>query len=218
MKAYVFDAYGTLFDVHSAVRRHGHRIGDQAGHLSDIWRIKQLEYTWVRTLTDAYLDFERVTAQALDFAMSKCGITDAPLRADLLAAYDRVEAYDDVAPTLLALKATGAKLAILSNGTDRMLQAALDHAGLVAMFDAVLSVHALHRFKTDPKVYAMATAHFGLEPGEVSFQSSNRWDIAGATRFGFRTIWINRTAQPDEYPDLPPHLVLPGLHRLAQGI
>jgi 2-haloacid dehalogenase len=212
--AYVFDAYGTLFDVHAAVRRLAERVGPDAQRLSDIWRAKQLEYSWVRTLMGAYQDFWVLTEQSLDFAMAAVKLHDAALRADLLAAYWTLDCYPEVPHVLRTLKASGARLAILSNGSPDMLAAAVKSAALENVIDAVFSVDPVRRFKTDPAVYDLVTTGWRLYPDAVSFQSSNRWDIAGAGKFGFRTVWINRNAQPDEYRDLPPHLILPSLEGL----
>ena len=199
--AYVFDAYGTLFDVHAAVRRHAGEIGPDGQLLSDIWRAKQLEYSWVRTLMGAYADFWQLTEQALDFAFRKVPTADPRLRAKLLEAYWRLDCYPEVPAVLKALKAAGARLAILSNGSPAMLEAAVKSAALDQVLDDVFSVDTIRRFKTDPAVYDMVTHRVAaLSRNAVSFQSSNRWDIAGATRFGFRTVWINRSDQPDEYP------------------
>ncbi len=216
--AYVFDAYGTLFDVHAAARRHAEAIGPDFRLLSEIWRAKQLEYSWVRTLMGSYSDFWALTEQALDFALAVVPGVDAGLRADLLDAYWRLDCYPEVPSVLKALKAEGVRLAILSNGSPEMLQAAVRSAALDQVLDAVFSVDAVRRFKTDPAVYDLVTTGWRLYPDAVSFQSSNRWDIAGAGRFGFRTVWINRTGQPDEYRDLPPALILPSLEGLlARG-
>ena len=212
---FVFDAYGTLFDVHAAVARHRDAIGPQAERLSELWRVKQLEYTWVRSLMGAYRDFAALTEEALDFAAARCGGLVAPVRADLLAAYRRLDAYSDAAPLLAALKAAGERTAILSNGSPAMLEAAVAAAGLAGLLDAVLSVDALRVYKTDPRAYALVTQRFGVEPGEIAFQSSNRWDVAGATRFGFAATWINRAGAPDEYADLPPQRVVRSLAELT---
>jgi 2-haloacid dehalogenase len=209
--AYVFDAYGTLFDVHAAVRRHAGAIGPDGQTLSEIWRAKQLEYSWVRTLMGAYADFWQLTEQALDFAFAKVPSADRRLRADLLDAYWNLDCYPEVPAVLKALKADGARLAILSNGSPAMLDAAVKSAALDLVIDDIFSVDAVGRFKTDPAVYDMVTSAWRLYPASVSFQSSNRWDIAGATKFGFRTVWINRSGQPDEYRDLQPSLILPTL-------
>jgi 2-haloacid dehalogenase len=216
--AYVFDAYGTLFDVHAAVRRHAGEIGPDGQLLSEIWRAKQLEYSWVRTLMGSYADFWQLTEQALDFALRKVPSADPALRTKLLEAYRRLDCYPEVPAVLKALKASGAKLAILSNGSPEMLAAAVKSAALDQILDDVFSVDQVKRFKTDPSVYDMVVTGWRLYPGAVSFQSSNRWDIAGATKFGFRTVWINRTNQPDEYRDLQPGLILPSLEGLLAGV
>jgi 2-haloacid dehalogenase len=216
--AYVFDAYGTLFDVHAAVRRHAGEIGPDGQLLSEIWRAKQLEYSWVRTLMGSYADFWQLTEQALDFALRKVPSADPALRTKLLEAYWRLDCYPEVPAVLKALKASGAKLAILSNGSPEMLDAAVKSAALDQILDDVFSVDQVKRFKTDPSVYDMVVTNWRLYPGAVSFQSSNRWDVAGAAKFGFRTVWINRTNQPDEYHDFPPGLILPSLDGLLAGV
>ena len=208
---YVFDAYGTLLDVHSAVARHRALVGAEADRLSDIWRTKQLEYTWTRSLMGAYRDFWALTEEALAFAAARCGGISAEAREKLLSAYETLDAFADVAPTLAALKARGAKLVILSNGTPAMLDSAVRSAGLGDLLDPSISVADVGVFKTDARVYERVGARYGVAPQAVSFQSSNRWDIAGATKFGFRTVWINRAKAPDEYRDLPPAAVLDGL-------
>jgi 2-haloacid dehalogenase len=212
---YLFDAYGTLFDVHSAVARHRDEIGPQAERLSQIWRTKQLEYSWTRTLMGAYRDFAALTEEALDFAAASCGGISAGARAKLLAAYETLDAYPDARPTLAALKAAGAATAILSNGSPKMLEAAVASAGLADLVDARLSVDAIGAYKTTPAVYATATRRFGVAPDAVSFQSSNRWDVAGAVRFGFHAVWVNRAGQPDEYADLPPARVVSSLSSIV---
>ena len=211
---YAFDAYGTLFDVHAAVARHAEAVGPQAARLSELWRTKQLEYTWVRALAGAYRDFAELTREALHFAAARCGGLSPELIERLLRAYEALDAYADAKPALQARRARGAKVAILSNGTPAMLASAVNAAGLGDALDAVISVDPLRLYKTAPAAYELATQRFGLAPARVSFQSSNRWDIAGAAHFGFRPVWINRTGQPDEYADLPPAHVLSGLDQL----
>ena len=213
---YVFDAYGTLFDVHAAVRRHAGDIGPEGQLFSEIWRAKQLEYSWVRTLMGAHVDFWQLTEQALDFAFSKVPSADRALRAALLEAYWHLDCYPEVPAVLKALKGSGARLAILSNGSSDMLAAAVRSAALDQVLDEIFSVETVRRFKTDPSVYDLVTTAWRLYPSAVSFQSSNRWDIAGAAKFGFRTVWINRADQPDEYGDLPPELILPSLEGLLR--
>ncbi|WP_417684759.1 haloacid dehalogenase type II [Roseibium sp.] len=206
--AYVFDAYGTLFDVHAAVRKHSEKLGPDANEFSMVWRQKQLEYSWVRALMHRYKDFWELTEQALDTAYALYPSADKALRDDLLNAYWTLDCYPEVPEVLTRLKSTGAKLAILSNGSPAMLEAAIKGAGLTDVFDEVFSVDDLKTYKTDERVYELVTTHFRIYPEAVSFQSSNRWDIAGATAFGFRTVWMNRAGLPDEYPDLAPAAVL----------
>ena len=208
---YVFDAYGTLFDVHSAVARHREAVGPQAERLSELWRTKQLEYSWVLSLMGEYRDFWALTQEALDFAAARCGGISASVRADLLGAYQTLSAFPDALPCLQRLKASGARTAILSNGSPAMLEAAVHSAGLGGVLDACLSVDSVRVFKTAPAAYGLVGGHFGVEPPQVSFQSSNRWDVAGAARAGFATVWINRGHMPEEYPGLGSGRVLGGL-------
>ena len=210
----VFDAYGTLFDVHAAVRRHAEAVGPDHQALSELWRAKQLEYSWVRTLIGAYRDFRALTEDALDHALARLPSVDRGLKAELLASYWTLDAYPEVPEVLAALRGQGIGTAILSNGSPDMLEAAVQSAGLAPLFDAILSVDAIRVYKTAPDPYRMVEKRFGVAPGAVSFQSSNRWDIAGARHFGFRTVWINRAGLPDEYPDLPPHQLLSSLSPL----
>lgn len=213
--AYVFDAYGTLFDVHAAVRRHAGEIGPQGQLFSELWRAKQLEYSWVSTLMGHYADFWTLTERGLDFAFAKMPGVDLRLRQPLLDAYWQLDCYEEVPGVLKALKASGARLAILSNGSPAMLESAIRSSALDTVLDDVFSVETVRRFKTDQSVYEMVTNAWRIYPDAVSFQSSNRWDIAGARRFGFHTVWLNRTGQPDEYEDFPPDLILPSLSGLG---
>jgi 2-haloacid dehalogenase len=211
---YVFDAYGTLFDVHSAVARHHALAGPQADRLSELWRTKQLEYTWTRALMGAYQDFDSLTEQALDFAAARCGGISAQARESLLEAYQRLDAFADAAPALARLRAQGGPCVILSNGTPRTLARTVDAAGLGAWLDDSLSVDPLKIYKTAPQAYELVLHRYGVTPNQVAFQSSNRWDVAGAKKFGFFTHWINRAQAPDEYPDLAPDRVLSSLSEL----
>ncbi|PWW02167.1 2-haloacid dehalogenase [Hoeflea marina] len=213
--AYVFDAYGTLFDVHAAVRRHSQRIGPDGQLLSEIWRAKQLEYSWTRALMGAYKDFWALTEEALDHAFARVPSADRSLRGELLEAYWSLDCYPEVPAVLKSLKAGGARVAILSNGSPAMLESAVSNAALGQVIDDVFSVDSLRTFKTAPQVYDMVTTSYRMYPSAMSFQSSNRWDVAGATKFGFRTVWINRAQMPDEYLDLSPSLILPDLNGVA---
>ena len=203
-KAFVFDAYGTLFDVHAAVRKHADTLGPEGHKVSELWRTKQLEYSWVRSLMGSYTDFWRLTEEALDFALASVPGVDTSLRDALLEAYWTLDSYPEVQDVLARLRASGAATAILSNGSPDMLEAAVQSAGLGDLLDAVMSVDAVKTFKTSPQVYRMVVDTFDAQPDEISFQSSNRWDIAGAHKFGFHTVWINRSGQPNEYHNYGP--------------
>ncbi|MBZ6076343.1 haloacid dehalogenase type II [Microvirga puerhi] len=216
-KAVVFDAYGTLFDVHSAVMRHRAAIGPDATRLSDLWRTKQLEYSWVLSLAGRYEPFWTLTERALDYALARCPAVDRTLKPALLDAYRRLDAYDDARATLDGLRHRGLRTAILSNGDTEMLDASVSSAELGGSLDAVLSVDAARIFKTHPRAYEIALAIFAAVADEIVFVSSNRWDIAGATAFGFRTIWINRAGLPDEYAELAPRAVVSSLDALLDA-
>ncbi len=212
--AFVFDAYGTLFDVHAAIARHRNEIGPDADRLSELWRAKQLEYSWTLTLADRYLDFWSLTQQALDHAFARLPSADRRLRGKLLEAYRQLDAFADARATLKELKRRGHRTAILSNGSPDMLEAAVAAAGLDTDLDFVLSVDSIRKYKPRPEVYALVPAAMRVEPGDVVFVSSNRWDVMGAASFGFRAAWINRANLPDEYADRPPAVVLKDLTAL----
>jgi 2-haloacid dehalogenase len=204
VSACAFDAYGTLFDVHAAIARHRAAAGIDADRFSEIWRTKQLEYTWTLTLAGHYTDFWTLTERALDFAFARVPSVDRSLRSKLLDAYLTLDVFPDARMALAALKTQGLRLAILSNGTPRMLAAAVQAAGIADYFDAVLSVDTVRRYKPLPEVYVLATDAFGMGRSDVGFVSSNRWDVMGASSFGFQAYWVNRASMPDEYPDFPP--------------
>ncbi len=206
IRAYAFDAYGTLFDVHSAISRHRAAIGEDADALSALWRAKQLEYTWTRTLMERYQDFWRLTQDALDFALARFPEVDKALRPRLLEAYWHLEAFPDVIPTLTRLRRMGHRIAIFTNGTQEMAEAAANASAVLPLVDMVISVDAVKQFKTAPAVYQNLCDRLDLKPAEVCLVSSNRWDIAGGAAFGLRTIWVNRGAMPDEYFDAQPDL------------
>jgi 2-haloacid dehalogenase len=203
-RVYVFDAYGTLLDVHSAVAKHSAAIGADAQRFSDVWRGKQLEYTWTYSLMQRYEPFWSLTERALDFAFAKFPSVDRSLRERLLDAYRCLDAYAEVPNVLRALHERGAKTAVLSNGNREMLEAAFASTKLDALLDRLLSVDEVRIFKTDPRVYQLVLDAFSCGKEDVTFVSSNRWDVAGATSFGFRAVWVNRTGQPDEYMALEP--------------
>ncbi len=213
--AYVFDAYGTLFDVHAAVRRHAGAMGPDGPAFSELWRRKQLEYSWTRALMDRYRDFWTLTEEALDHAFACFPDIDRALREPLLDAYRALDHYPEVPEILTRLKDRGARTAILSNGSPEMLASAVASAGIGGLLDDVISTDELATFKTKEAVYELVTTRFRIFPEDVSFQSSNRWDVAGASAFGFHTVWVNRSGAPDEYADLPPAAILPSLEGLT---
>ena len=198
IRACVFDAYGTLFDYASAAARHRDAIGERFPALTTLWRDKQLQYTWLRSLQGHHTDFWQVTGDALDYALETFGVADAALRERLMAAYLTLNAFPEVAETLARLKAAGLKTAILSNGTPDMLRAAVNHAGLSGLLDDVLSVEEVGVFKTHPSVYRLAVERLGLPAAAISFQSSNAWDAHAASAFGMRVVWCNRYGQKRE--------------------
>jgi len=204
IRACVFDAYGTLFDVHSAVGKHRGRLGDKADAVSGTWRTKQLEYMWQRTILDRYVDFWRITADGLYYALDAHGVHDAALRDDLLHAYLKLDCYPEVPEVLSTLKDAGLLAVVLSNGSPMMLEAAVESAGIGHLLDAVISVDALGRYKPSAEVYQLAMDTLEVGRRQVSFQSSNAWDAAAAATFGFRVAWCNRFGQARErLPDAP---------------
>jgi 2-haloacid dehalogenase len=190
-QAFVFDAYGTLFDVHSVVVRAANLPGDLQA-LSALWRQKQLEYTWLRSLMERYQDFWDVTEAALRAAVTQLNIqaSDAELHG-LMQAYLRPSAFPDVTAALDALK--GSPLAILSNGSPKMLESAVHHNRLTSYFAEIISVDRVRTYKPSPRVYALATEVLGFPPEEILFVSSNSWDVAGAKSFGYKVCWCNRS-------------------------
>ncbi len=208
IRACVFDAYGTIFDFASAARRAEGVPEDQRGALTALWRDKQLQYTWLRSLQGRYADFQQVTNDALDFALDSLGLASPALHARLMALYLSLSPFPEVSETLRALREAGFATAILSNGTPAMLEAAVRNAGLETLFDAVFSADAVQVFKTHPRVYQYSLEKLGLEAAQVSFQSSNAWDAYAASAFGMRVVWCNRYGQRRErLPGQPDHEV-----------
>ena len=204
IRACVFDAYGTLFDVNSASAHAKDELGAKWQPLADTWRAKQLQYTWLRSLMGRHADFWLVTGDALDFAMTSLNIRDSALRERLMGLYLRLDAYPEVEPTLTRLKKGGMKLAILSNGSPKMLASAVENSGLAGLLDAVLSVEEVGIFKPHLSVYQLAIDKLGLAREQICFLSSNGWDAHGAKAFGFRVLWCNRFSQPPErIPERP---------------
>ncbi len=216
----VFDAYGTLFDVGSAARQAANEPGNEKLRdswelIASHWRLKQLQYTWVRAVSGEHSDFWKVTCDGLDWALEAENLhEDEALRSRLLALYRELTAYPEVPQMLADVRGMGFATAILSNGTPSMLESAVDAAGVSGFFHAILSVESVGVFKPHRSVYDLVGKHFGCHPSEVLFVSSNGWDAAAASGHGFETVWVNRANEPiDRLPWKPSH-VHPDLREL----
>ncbi|HZC35220.1 MAG TPA: haloacid dehalogenase type II [Chthoniobacterales bacterium] len=200
----VFDAYGTLFDVNSAARLMQEILGNKWQDLAELWRTKQLQYTWLRSLAGRHIDFWQVTGDALAFALDSLKPANAEVHDQLMDLYLRLSAYSDVKDVLTQLKASGFKCAILSNGSPKMLISAIENAGIQGLLDAVLSVEEVQVYKPHPAVYQLAVDRLGLAADEICFISSNGWDAYSAKAFGFYVVWCNRFGQvPERIPETP---------------
>ncbi len=198
VRACVFDAYGTLFDFASAAAACPDVAAEKRAALTALWRDKQLQYSWLRSLQDRYADFWQVTGDALDFALDSLGLETPGLCDRLMGLYRTLSPFPEVPGVLGALRRAGFSTAILSNGSPAMLEEVVAGPGLGSLFDAVLSVDAVRVFKTDPRVYQYALDRLGLSASEVAFQSSNAWDAHAASDFGMRVVWCNRYGQRRE--------------------
>lgn len=215
IQACVFDAYGTLFDVHAPVASVAGKIGEHADAVSNMWRQKQLQYTWLRTLMGAHATFWQVTGEALDFALSSHGIEDSDLREQLMDLYFALDAYDDARDCLSALKVAGLKTGILSNGSPDMLEGAVSSASLGTVLDEVMSIEDVGVYKPDNRVYQMAVERMGVPgPANICFVSANTWDAQGGAHFGFQVARINRFGLPDDNIPGKPKVLLDSLREL----
>jgi|SRR5580698_9533470 2-haloacid dehalogenase len=214
MQSYVFDAFGTLFDVTRVPASLSAACGSRAAAIVDACRAKQLEYTWVYTLLDGYKDFETLTTEAIDFVLEGEQQLGSEMKQALLDVYRRPVCFPDVRPVLQRLFEQRHRLSILSNGTRSMLDGALQHTGLASYFDEILSVEKNRAYKPSSIAYDAALRRLQIKHDAFAFISSNRWDVAGATRRGFRTIWLNRRNAPDEYLGLPPFRAIASLEEL----
>jgi 2-haloacid dehalogenase len=204
VRACVFDAYGTLFDVNSAAQQAQNVLHEKWQQLAEVWRTKQLQYTWLCSLAGRHVDFWQVTVEALEFALDSLKLGNPQLRDQLMELYLQLSAYPEVPNTLMRLKTGGLKCAILSNGSPRMLAAAVKNAGIKSVLDAVLSAEEVQVYKPHPAVYQLAVDRLGLDASEICFASSNGWDAYSAKAFGFHVIWCNRSGQPPErIPEIP---------------
>ncbi len=199
IKAIAFDAYGTLFDVYSVGALAEKLFPASGARLAELWRDRQMEYTRIRTLSGRYADFWQVTGDALAFACERLGLelTQAH-RERLMMQYAELTAFPENRAALSSLKQRGLPLAILSNGTPKMIASAISAAGMEGIFDHVLSADQVRRFKTAPEAYQLGPDAFGCPAQEILFVSSNNWDICGATWFGYTTFWVNRAGVPAE--------------------
>jgi 2-haloacid dehalogenase len=208
IRACVFDAYGTLFDVASAGNRCRDVLGEKLAPFNALWREKQLQYTWLRASQGRHADFWQVTQDALDFTMESLGVTDAALRERLMNLYLTLETFPEVPGVLDRLKAAGLKTAILSNGSPRMLSAAVEASKIGHLLDAVFSVEDVGVYKPHPDVYRLAVDRLALPPMAIAFSSSNGWDAYAAAAFGLRVVWCNRYGQkPERLPGSPDRMI-----------
>jgi len=215
-KGIIFDAYGTLFDVHSVIEA-GREITQDPQALSLLWRQKQLEYTWLRALMGRYEDFWRVTEAALRFAVRRLALTASEAQLGrLMEAYLSLAAFPEVKTALERLKET--PLAILSNGSPRMLEAAVRSSGLGGHLRHVLSVDAVKTYKPSPEVYALGPKAMGFPAGEMLFVSSNAWDVVGAKAYGYRVCWCNRMKAPMEELGFAPDLTVERLDQIPDRL
>ncbi len=215
IKACVLDAYGTLFDVHAPAAALASELGERGAAISELWRTKQLQYTWLRSLMGHYADFAQVTADALDYALAAHGLGVAAIRGRLLSLYSSIAAYPDALACLQTLKRAGARTGILSNGSPAMLSAAVASAKLGPLLDYILSADSVRIYKPSPEVYKLAPNAFGVEPHEIAFVSANGWDCSGAAAFGFHVIHINRSGQADERLGVSPQSHVTDLNEAA---
>ena len=188
----VFDAYGTLFDVNAACRELSKEVGDRWNDLSTLWRLRQVEYTWLRNSMNEYIDFWKITSDALDYAMETLNINNIKLRDSLLILYLKLEAYPEVKFILKKIKKRGLKTAILSNGNKKMLENAVNNAKIQNLLDKVLSVDDCKVYKPANEAYDLVNKKMGIKKENVLFFSSNAWDMHAASNYGFKTIWVNR--------------------------
>lgn len=216
VRAFAFDAYGTLFDVHSVIAE-CRKVTPEAEALSTLWRAKQLEYTWLRALMGRYEDFWSVTDAALRFAARRLNLRlDPAQHGRLLQAYLRLEAYPEIPRMVDALR--GYPLAILSNGSPRMLAAVVEHTGLRPHLAHVISVDAVRTYKPSPAVYALGPQRLEVPKEEIAFVSSNSFDVIGAKAFGYRVCWVNRAGAPLDELGMVPDAMVSRLDELPQAL
>ncbi len=210
----VFDAYGTLFDVHSAAAQHSAELGELEQPVSELWRAKQLQYTWLRSLMNVYDDFWQVTEESLDYALASYGVVNSALRNNLLHAYRSLDCFEEVPQVLKTIKENGMGTAILSNGSPGMLIPVVENSGVANLIDVCLSVDSVKIYKPTAEVYQLACDHFGVKAAEIAFQSSNCWDAIGGAQFGYQVVWCNRYNQQLDHLPAKPHAEIKDLTEL----
>ena len=212
----VFDAYGTLFDVNAACRELSKEVGNKWNELSSLWRLRQLEYTWLRNSMEEYIDFWKITSDALDYAMETLNIKNIQLREELLSLYLKLKAYPEVKSVLENIKNKGLKTAILSNGNKKMLESAVSNANIQDLMDEILSVDDCKVYKPSSEVYDLVESNMGVNRKKVLFFSSNAWDMHAASNYGFKTIWVNRFQGKLEKLPGKPHKIINSLEQIEK--
>ena len=214
-QAYVFDAYGTLFDFHSAVREYNHIIGDRSEELSKIWREKQIQYTWLHSMMGSYSDFWIITKEALNYAMESVGINNSKMHSQLMNLYLKLKTFHEVNHSLNSLRRKDCKIAILSNGTHQMLNEVIKNSGLDSLIDLTISIDDIEIYKPSPLVYQLVIDKLKINKSDVCFVSANNWDGAGAKSFGFYSVWVNRNRLISEKLPYQPDLIINSLDDLT---
>ena len=215
VKAIIFDAYGTLFDVNSAAEKCKDKIGDKWEGFANFWRTTQLEYTWLRSLMDRHKDFWQVTKDSLDKSMRTFNI-DPSMRNELLDLYKILSPYKEVPKTLKTLKEKKFKLAILSNGTPSLLDELVKSNHLENLFDDIFSIEQVGVYKPSSRVYDMPIKKYNINKSEVAFLSANTWDVSGGGNYGYQSIWVNRNNNIFDNLDFRPKYQITDLNKLIQ--
>jgi 2-haloacid dehalogenase len=215
IKAFVFDAYGTLFDIHSPTDHIASQLGDKADGISELWRAKQLQYSWLRSLMRDHTDFWKVTGDALDYTLEVFDVKDEGIREELMNLYLSLDPYPDSAPILQKLAENNRRCAILSNGAPHMLSAIVDNSGFADLLEFVISVEDAGIYKPDPSIYQLAVDSLNVAKENICYVSANAWDCAGSSHFGFQVAHVNRFGQPLEHLPAKPKAEITDLSQLA---
>ena len=217
LKAIIFDAYGTLFDVNSAAEKCKSKIGDKWENFANYWRTTQLEYTWLRSMMSKHKNFWQITEDSLDKSMKKFRINNN-MRSELLDLYKILSPYPEVRETLKQLKNKNYKIAILSNGTPSLLNELVEKNDMKNLFDDIFSIEEVGIFKPSSKVYEIPIKKYKVDKSEIAFLSSNTWDISGGGNFGYNCFWVNRNSDVFDNLDYSPKYELKNLNELLDII